>query len=172
MCDSTFLYLEVGGKMSNDENYMMQAMKEALKAEKIDEVPIGCVIVKDDKIIARGYNLRETKQQSIAHAEIIAIQKACKKLNSWRLDGCTLYVTLEPCPMCAGAILQARIKRVVYGANDPKGGCIDSCIKMYSYSGFNHYPEVEGGVCKTECAERLTKFFKNKRKQKKTNTDI
>lgn len=156
--------------MDKNEFYMRKALDEAFKAEKIDEVPIGCVIVKDDKIIGRGHNLRESKQQSIAHAEIIAIQKACKKLNSWRLEGCSLYVTLEPCPMCAGAILQSRVDKVIYGAKDPKGGCIDSCIKMYSYDGFNHYPEVEGGICEQECADRLKSFFKNKRKEKKTNT--
>ncbi len=122
-----------------DEKYMKAAIKEALKAELIDEVPIGAVIVHDGKIIARAHNLRETKQRSTAHAEILAIEKACKKLNSWRLEGCTLYVTLEPCPMCSGAILQSRIERVVYGAKDPKGGCIESCMQMYDIKGFNHY---------------------------------
>ena len=119
------------------EEYMRAALREAEKAKKIDEVPIGCVIVKDDKIIARGHNLRETKQQSINHAEIIAIQKACKKVGSWRLEDCDLYVTLEPCCMCAGAILQSRIRTVIYGTADPKGGSIESTLHMYEQPGYN-----------------------------------
>lgn len=153
----------------NEEKYMNQAIKQAMKAQEKDEVPIGCVIVKDDKIIARGYNLRQSKQQSYAHAEMIAIQKACKKLGTWRLEDCDLYVTLEPCPMCAGAILQSRIKRVIYGAKDPKGGCIDSCMKMYETKGFNHYPEVLSGVLDEECGSLLTNFFRRKRELKKQN---
>lgn len=150
-----------------DEKYMKEAIKQAKKAESIDEVPIGAVIVHNDKIIARAHNLRESKQNSIAHAEVIAIQKACKKLGSWRLENCTLYVTLEPCPMCSGAILQSRIKRVVYGATDPKGGCIESCMKMYEINGFNHYPDVTSGILKDECSELLKNFFKKKRETKK-----
>lgn len=150
-----------------DEKYMKEAIKQAKKAESIDEVPIGAVIVHNDKIIARAHNLRESKQNSIAHAEVIAIQKACKKLGSWRLENCTLYVTLEPCPMCSGAILQSRIKRVVYGAADPKGGCIESCMKMYEIDGFNHYPDVTSGILKDECSELLKNFFKKKRETKK-----
>lgn len=150
-----------------DEKYMKEAIKQAKKAESIDEVPIGAVIVHNDKIIARAHNLRESKQNSIAHAEVIAIQKACKKLGSWRLENCTLYVTLEPCPMCSGAILQSRIKRVVYGAADPKGGCIESCMKMYEINGFNHYPDVTSGILKDECSELLKSFFKKKRETKK-----
>ncbi len=153
----------------SEEKYMKQAIKQAMKAQEKDEVPIGCVIVKDDKIIARGYNLRQSKQQSYAHAEMIAIQKACKKLGTWRLEDCDLYVTLEPCPMCAGAILQSRIKRVIYGAKDPKGGCIDSCMKMYETNGFNHYPEVLSGVLDEECGSLLTNFFRRKRELKKQN---
>lgn len=149
------------------EFYMKEAMNQAKKAETKDEVPIGCVIVYQNKIIARGYNLRETKQQSIAHAEIMAIQKACKVMGSWRLEDCDLYVTLEPCAMCTGAILQSRIKKVIYGASDPKGGCIDSCVKLYEYKGFNHYPEVVSGVLKDDCAQLLTNFFKKKRESKK-----
>ena len=145
---------------------MMEAIKEAKKAELIDEVPIGCVIVKDDKIIARGHNLRESKQRSTAHAEIIAIEKACRKLKSWRLEGCSLYVTLEPCPMCSGAILQSRIEHVVYGAKDPKGGCMESCMNMYEVKGFNHYPDVIGGVLEDECGSLLKTFFKRKREEK------
>ncbi len=153
------------------EKYMMEAIKEAKKALIKDEVPIGCVIVHNDKIIARGYNLRETKQQSIAHAEIIAIQKACKKIGSWRLENCTLYVTLEPCPMCSGAILQSRIDNVVFGAYDPKGGCIESCMKMYDVKGFNHYPNTIGGLMEDECSKLLKDFFKEKRKKKKQILD-
>lgn len=145
---------------------MVEAIKEAKKAELIDEVPIGCVIVKDDKIIARGHNLRESKQRSTAHAEIIAIEKACRKLKSWRLEGCSLYVTLEPCPMCSGAILQSRIEHVVYGAKDSKGGCMESCMNMYEVKGFNHYPDVIGGVLEDECGSLLKTFFKRKREEK------
>ncbi len=155
-----------------DEKYMQAAIKEALKAELIDEVPIGAVIIHDGKIIARAHNLRETKQRSTAHAEILAIEKACKKLNSWRLEGCTLYVTLEPCPMCSGAILQSRIERVVYGAKDPKGGCIESCMQMYEIKGFNHYPEVCGGVLENECASLLTDFFRKKREKKRIEKQL
>ena len=136
----------------NEEKYMKQAIKQAFKAQEKDEVPIGCVIVKDDKIIARGYNLRQSKQQSYAHAEMIAIQKACKKLGTWRLEDCELYVTLEPSPKCAGAILQSRIKKGIYGAKDRKGGCIDSCMNMYETKGFNHYPEVLSCILDEECA--------------------
>ena len=149
-----------------NEKFMVEAIKEAKKAELIDEVPIGCVIVKDDKIIARGHNLRESKQRSTAHAEIIAIEKACRKLKSWRLEGCSLYVTLEPCPMCSGAILQSRIEHVVYGAKDPKGGCMESCMNMYEDKGFNHYPDVIGGVLEDECGSLLKTFFKRKREEK------
>ena len=149
-----------------NEKFMVEAIKEAKKAELIDEVPIGCVIVKDDKIIARGHNLRESKQRSTAHAEIIAIEKACRKLKSWRLEGCSLYVTLEPCPMCSGAILQSRIEHVVYGAKDPKGGCMESCMNMYEVKGFNHYPDVIGGVLEDECGSLLKTFFKRKREEK------
>lgn len=149
-----------------NEKFMVEAIKEAKKAELIDEVPIGCVIVKDDKIIARGHNLRESKQRSTAHAEIIAIEKACRKLKSWRLEGCSLYVTLEPCPMCSGAILQSRIEHVVYGAKDPKGGCMESCMNMYEVKGFNHYPDVIGGVLEDECGSLLKTFFERKREEK------
>ncbi|MEG0329496.1 MAG: tRNA adenosine(34) deaminase TadA [Longicatena sp.] len=149
------------------EKYMKEALKEANKALLIDEVPIGCVIVKNDKIIARAHNLRETKQQSINHAEILAIQKACKKIDSWRLEDCSIYVTLEPCAMCAGAILQSRIDTVIFGALDPKGGCIESCIQMYEYPGFNHYPKVITGIMREECSNLISNFFRNKRKIKK-----
>lgn len=150
-----------------NDKYMLAAIKEAKKAEYKDEVPIGCVIVKDDKIIARAHNLRESKQSSIAHAEIIAIEKACKKVGSWRLEDCDLYVTLEPCPMCSGAILQSRIRTVIFGAYDFKGGCLGSCMNMYEVKGFNHYPEVIGGIMEDICGSLLTTFFKIKRLKKK-----
>lgn len=153
-------------QQKNDQYFMRQAIREAMKAELLDEVPIGAVIVHDDKIIARGHNLREKKQSSLAHAEILAIEKACKKIGSWRLEDCVLYVTLEPCPMCAGAILQSRIAKVVYGAPDPKGGSVGTCFNLYEIPGFNHYPEVIGGVLHEDCAALLKTFFKRKREQK------
>lgn len=153
----------------NKEKWMKEAIKQAKKAECYDEVPIGCVIVKDDKIIARGYNKREMNQQSIHHAEIIAIQKACKKLGSWRLENCDLYVTLEPCPMCAGAIIQSRIRNVYFGAYDNKGGCVGTCINLFEIKPFNHHPNYEGGILKEECASLLSDFFKNKRLQRRLN---
>ena len=149
--------------MNIDIRYMKEAIKEARKAELIDEVPIGCVIVKDGKIIARAHNMRETKQNPIGHAEILAIEKASKKLKSWRLDGCELYVTLEPCIMCSGAIIQSRIKRVVYGAPDLKGGAFGSSINILESKNINHYPEVVKGVLEEECAAIIKNYFKAKR---------
>lgn len=145
---------------------MKEALKEARKAELIDEVPIGCVIVKDDKIIARGHNQRETKQSPIGHAEIIAINKASKKLKSWRLEGCDIYVTLEPCIMCSGAIIQSRINKVYYGASDPKGGALGSSINVLEANNINHHPEVISGVLKEECSSIITNYFKAKRQSK------
>ena len=153
--------------MNSDELFMWEAIKEAYKARKKDEVPIGCVIVKDNQMIARAHNLRESKQKSTSHAEILAIEQANEIVGSWRLENCTLYVTLEPCPMCAGAILLSRVERVVYGAADPKGGRVDSCMKMYDVSGWNHYPKVCSGILKDECSTLLKEFFAMKRKQKK-----
>jgi tRNA(adenine34) deaminase len=146
--------------------YMKEALKEAKKAELIDEVPIGCVIVKDDKIIARGHNQRETNQSPIGHAEIIAINKASKKLKSWRLEGCDIYVTLEPCIMCSGAIIQSRINKVYYGASDPKGGALGSSINVLEANNINHHPEVVSGVLKEECSSIITNYFKAKRQSK------
>ena len=145
---------------------MKEALKEAKKAELIDEVPIGCVIVKDDKIIAHGHNQRETKQSPIGHAEIIAINKASKKLKSWRLEGCDIYVTLEPCIMCSGAIIQSRINKVYYGASDPKGGALGSSINVLEANNINHHPEVISGVLKEECSSIITNYFKAKRQSK------
>lgn len=154
--------------MNNDEMFMWEAIKEAQTAQSQDEVPIGCVIVKDHKIIARAHNLREMNQKSTSHAEILAIEKANEILKSWRLENCCLYVTLEPCPMCAGAILLSRVEKVVYGAADPKGGSLESCMKMYEIAGWNHYPKVSGGILKEECAALLKDFFAKKREQKKS----
>lgn len=144
---------------------MKKALAQAQLAASKDEVPIGCVIVYKDKILSRAYNQREKKQSSLAHAEILAIEKACKKLGSWRLEDCTLYVTLEPCPMCTGAIIQSRIPRVVFGAYDPKGGCMGSCTNLLEVKGFNHYPTIEGGILQEECASLLKAFFRQKRKK-------
>ena len=152
--------------MNLNEKYMRAAMKEAHKAELNDEVPIGAVIVCDGKIIARAHNTRQTKQISTHHAEILCIEKACRKLNSWRLEDCDLYVTLEPCPMCAGAIQQSRIRKVVFGAYDPKGGFFGSNFNINEVKGLNHYPEVEGGILKEETAQLLKEFFKKKRERR------
>lgn len=151
--------------MTTDEKYMREAIKQARKAAKIDEVPIGCVIVYDDKIIARGYNRRNTDKSTLAHAEIIAIRKAAKVIGDWRLEDCTMYITLEPCPMCAGAIVQARIPRVVVGAMNPKAGCAGSVINLLQMDGFNHKAELTSGVLVDECRTMLQEFFKEMRKR-------
>ena len=127
------------------------------------------MIVRDGKIIARAHNLRESQQIATKHAELIAIERACKKLKTWRLEDCDLYVTLEPCPMCAGAIILSRIRSVTFGAYDPKGGCAGSCADLFHVKGFNHYPEVHGGILEEECAQLLKDFFRQKRKEKKKN---
>lgn len=139
---------------------MGEAIKQAKKAAALSEVPIGCVIVYQDKIIARGYNRRNTEGSTLAHAEIIAIKKATKKLGDWRLEGCTMYITLEPCPMCAGAIVQARIPRVVIGAMNPKAGCVGSVINLFNVKEFNHQVETEIGILGEECSKIIKDFFK------------
>ncbi|MBQ1994191.1 MAG: tRNA adenosine(34) deaminase TadA [Lachnospiraceae bacterium] len=154
-------------KLSLDEKYMKEALKQAKKAAVIDEVPIGCVIVHEGKIIARGYNRRNKEGSTLAHAEIIAIKKASRKLNDWRLEECTMYVTLEPCPMCAGAIVQARIPKVVIGAMNPKAGCAGSILDMFQVREFNHQVEKVSGVLEEECSNIMTKFFWELRKRKK-----
>lgn len=154
--------------MSNHEYFMTEALIEAKKAEAMDEVPIGCVIVYDDQIIARGHNLKEIHQLSINHAEIVAIVAANQYLNSWRLEDCTLYVTLEPCTMCAGAIYQSRIKEVVFGASDPKGGAYGSIFNLNEQPGINHYPNIIKNVLANECSEILTNYFKSKRRKSVT----
>ena len=153
--------------MTTDERYMKAALGQAKKAAAIMETPIGCVIVYQDKIIARGYNKRNIKKNTLAHAEIIAIHKASKVIGDWRLEGCTLYVTLEPCPMCAGAIIQARIPRVVIGAENAKAGCAGSVLNILEVPGFNHQAKVCRNVLKDECGKMLSDFFKQLRQMKK-----
>jgi len=150
-----------------DEHFMMLAIEEAKKAEELREVPIGAVLVLDGKVIAKGYNLRETTQRSITHAEILVIDQACEALQTWRLEEAILYVTLEPCPMCAGAIIQSRIKKVVYGAKDPKAGCAGSLMNILQDPRFNHQTEVVHGIMEEECGELLSAFFRKLRQQKK-----
>lgn len=154
--------------MTNDIYFMTLAIEEAKKAARLGEVPIGAVITKGDEVIARAHNLRETLQQPTAHAEHIAIERAAKVLGSWRLEGCTLYVTLEPCVMCAGTIVMSRIPRVVYGADDPKGGCSGSLMNLLQQSNFNHRAIVDKGVLKEASSTLLTTFFKNLRANKKS----
>lgn len=153
--------------MERDIYFMQLAIEEAKKAEAIQEVPIGAVIVLDGEVISVAHNLRETEQRSIAHAELLAIDEACKKLGTWRLEDATLYVTLEPCPMCAGGIVLSRIKRVVYGANDPKGGCAGTLMNLLTDERFNHQCEVVAGVLEEECGTLLTIFFRELRKKRK-----
>lgn len=151
---------------NRDIFFMKEALKQAKKAGKIGEVPIGCVIVQDDKIIARGYNRRNTDKTTLAHAELLAIKKASKAVGDWRLEDCTLYVTLEPCQMCAGAIVQARMKRVVAGAMNPKAGCAGSILNLLQVERFNHQVEFTHGVLGEECSALLQTFFKELRKRK------
>ena len=150
----------------NDVFFMKEALKQAKKASKIGEVPIGCVIVQDGQIIARGYNRRNTDKTTLAHAELAAIKKASKAVGDWRLEDCTLYVTLEPCQMCAGAIVQARMKRVVAGAMNPKAGCAGSILNLLQVERFNHQVEFDHGVLEEECSKVLQEFFKQLRKKK------
>lgn len=150
-----------------DEKYMKEAMKQAKKALKAGDVPIGCVIVYNDKIIARGYNKRNAKKTTLAHAELLAMAKASKVIGDWRLEDCTMYVTLEPCQMCAGAIVQARIPKVVIGTMNPKAGCAGSVLNLLQIEQFNHQVEVVYDVLKEECSVMLSDFFKELREQKK-----
>lgn len=149
--------------MDKEIKYMKEALKQAKKAYDLGEVPIGCVIVFADKIIGRGYNRRNTDKNTLAHAEITAINKASKKIGDWRLEDCILYVTLEPCQMCAGAIIQSRIKRVVMGAMNPKAGCGGSILNILEMEAFNHQAEVSRGVLEEECSKILQDFFKGLR---------
>ena len=152
--------------MTQDEKLMLLAIEEAKKAREIDEVPIGAVVVKDGEIVGRGYNRRETGKNALYHAEISAIDDACKKLGGWRLWQCELYVTMEPCPMCAGAIINSRIKRIVYGCSDPKAGSVKSVINLFELP-FNHKPLYEGGILENECLELLSSFFRELREKRK-----
>lgn len=149
-----------------DETFMLEAIKEAKKAELQGEVPIGAVLVYDGEIIGRGSNVRESTQSVLSHAEIVALEEGSKNLASWRLEGCTLYVTLEPCPMCAGALVQARIDRVVYGASDPKSGCAGTIMNLLQVDAFNHQVSVTGGVLAGECGSLISNFFKKLRGKK------
>lgn len=150
-----------------DEKYMKEAIRQAKKAYKLDETPIGCVIVHGGKIIGRGYNRRNTDKSPLAHAEITAIKKASKKLGDWRLEECTLYVTLEPCQMCAGAIIQSRVTRVVVGCMNPKAGCAGSVLNLLDVKAFNHQAELTTGVLEEECSALMTGFFRELRERKK-----
>ena len=155
--------------METDEKYMREALRQAKKAYRLEEVPIGCVIVHEGKIIARGYNRRNTDKSTLSHAELNAIRKAAKKLGDWRIEECTMYVTLEPCPMCAGAIVQARIPRVVLGARNPKAGCAGSVLNLFDVQGFNHRVSLTDGICEEECRMLMSGFFRELREKNKKN---
>lgn len=152
---------------NTDEKYMREAVRQAKKAYAIGEVPIGCVIVYRDKIIGRGYNRRTIDKNTLAHAELIAIKKAGRKMNDWRLEECTMYVTLEPCQMCAGAIVQSRIPKVVVGCMNPKAGCAGSILNLLQMEEFNHQAELVTGVLESECSQMMKDFFKELRENKK-----
>ena len=153
------------------EKYMKEALRQAKKASEAGDVPIGCVIVHEDKIIARGYNKRNQQKTALGHAEIVAIRKASKKLGDWRLEECTMYVTLEPCPMCAGAIVQARIPKVVIGAMNPKAGCAGSILDLLQEKRFNHQVDKVIGVLQEQCSQMMQDFFRELRRQKKTQKE-
>ena len=148
------------------DKFMSLALKEAIKARELDEVPIGCVIVKDNKVISRGFNHRELKNDVTSHAEIEAIRKASKKLGDWQLIDCDLYVTIEPCLMCTGAIIQSHIRHIYYGSEDPKGGGLVSSINIKDVNNLNHYPEITGGILREKCSSIVKEYFANKRKNK------
>ena len=150
-----------------DEKYMKEAIKQAKKAYALDETPIGCVIVCEGKVISRGYNRRNTDKNPLAHAEITAIRKASRRLGDWRLEGCTMYVTLEPCQMCAGAIVQSRMDRVVIGCMNPKAGCAGSILNLLQMDRFNHQAEITAGVLEEECSSLMKQFFRELREKKK-----
>ena len=154
-------------KLTPDEKYMRAALREAKKAYALGEVPIGCVLVADGRIIARGYNRRKTDHNTLSHAELTAIRKAGKKTGDWRLEQCTMYVTLEPCQMCAGAIVQARIPKVYIGTMNPKAGCAGSLLNLLQFPAFNHQVDIESGILQEECAALLSGFFKEMRQKKK-----
>lgn len=153
--------------MTQDEKYMKEAIRQAKKAYAIGEVPIGCVIVYEGKIIGRGYNRRKIDKNTLAHAELMAIKKASKNMDDWRLEDCTMYVTLEPCQMCSGAIVQSRMKKVVIGCMNPKAGCAGSILNLLQMQEFNHQVELETGVLGEECSNMMTSFFKDLREKKR-----
>ena len=157
--------------MTKEEKYMKEAIRQAKKAYALDEVPIGCVIVQDGKIIARGYNRRNTDKNTLAHAELTAIRKASRKTGDWRLEDCTMYVTLEPCQMCAGAIVQSRMKKVVIASMNPKAGCAGSVLNLLQMAAFNHQVEIERGLLEEECSKMLSQFFRELRERKKLQKD-
>ena len=174
-CRDTFMAIRPGKRgnmtdMEKDEKYMREAIRQAKKAEALMEVPIGCVIVFEDKIIARGYNRRNTDKNTISHAEMNAIRKASRKLGDWRLEGCTMYITLEPCQMCAGAIVQARIPRVVIGSMNPKAGCAGSVLNLLEMKEFNHQVQVTRGVLEEACSQMLSDFFRRLRESRKQDS--
>ena len=158
--------------MNADEKYMKEAIRQAKKAYALEEVPIGCVIVYQDKIIGRGYNRRTIDKNPLAHAELTAIRRASKKLNDWRLEECTLYVTLEPCQMCSGAIIQARVQRVVVGCMNPKAGCAGSILNLLEMKEFNHQAELTTGVLEKECSTMMKQFFKELREKQKRQKNV
>ena len=153
--------------MTEQERYMKEAIRQAKNARALEEVPIGCVIVYEGKIIARGYNRRNTDKNTLSHAELNAIRKASKKLGDWRLEGCTMYVTLEPCQMCAGALVQSRIDEVVIGSMNPKAGCAGSVLNLLEVDGFNHKVKITRGILEEECSTMLSEFFRELREKKK-----
>ena len=162
----------MAAKLTREEKYMKAAIREAKKAWALGEVPIGCVIVYEDKVIGRGYNRRMVDHSALAHAEIAAIKKACKCMGDWRLEECELYVTLEPCPMCAGAIVQARIPKVYIGSMNPKAGCAGSVLNLLDEKGFNHQVETEEGLLGEECSMMLKEFLKELREKRKKKKDF
>lgn len=155
--------------MMDDKAYMELALAEARKAAELGEIPIGAVLVHDGEVIASAHNLRETDRDATAHAEILVIRQACAKLNRWRLSGCTLYVTVEPCPMCSGAIVNSRIDRVVYGCPDVKAGGAESIFNIITNPNLNHCAQVTSGVCEEECAGVMRAFFQRRRQERKAN---
>ena len=155
--------------MTTDEKFMKAALTQAKKAYALDEVPIGCVIVQNGHIIARGYNRRNTDKNTLAHAELTAIKKASKKTGDWRLEDCDLYVTLEPCQMCAGAIVQSRMRRVIIGSMNSKAGCAGSILNLLQIPQFNHQVEITQGILEEECSTMLSRFFRELRQRKKEN---
>ena len=157
--------------MTDQEKFMKEAIRQAKKAYLLDEVPIGCVIVHGGKIIARGYNRRNTDKNTLSHAELIAIKKASKRLGDWRLEECTMYVTLEPCQMCAGAMMQARLTEAVIGCMNPKAGCAGSVLNILEMDGFNHKVQVTRGVLEEQCSHMMSQFFRELREKKKAMSE-